>query len=88
MTIATTTELPTAGKIQTFAVMDRTGDTRTAFKVDDAVDARAAMARFAELTGKGYRAASMPAGGGPGTMLSEYDATAETVLFFPQIIGG
>ena len=69
-------------------IMDRSGDTRFAFDPADADTTALAMRRFRELTGKGFRAVALGKEGGRGTLLREFDATAEQTLFIPQLQGG
>lgn len=45
------------------------------------------MERFAELTGKGYRAVISGAAGEPGTIVKAFDPDAD-VLFIPALQGG
>ncbi len=70
-----------------YSIMDASGHSTETYGADK-MDIDQAMARFAELTGKGYRAVAKGDNGEPGTILKSFDATAEDVLFVPQIIGG
>ena len=69
-------------------IMDRTGDTRHEFKPDDKASVDAAMARFAEMTKKGYVAIALSKDGSPGTLIRKFDPTVETTMFQPQLVGG
>lgn len=69
-------------------VMDHTGHSTHAFSEADRVSVQEAEKRFAELTGKGYRAVALGANGEPGTVLKAFDATVERTLFMPQLQGG
>ena len=69
-------------------VMDRTGDTRTKFNIDDATEAKVAVERFEELTGKGYRAVVPGDNGQPGEIIETFDPTAKETLFIPRLQGG
>jgi hypothetical protein len=69
-------------------VMDHTGDTRHTFEASDDVAVKGAMDRFAELTGKGYRAVALGKSGEPGTVLKAFDPTVEKTMFIPQLKGG
>ena len=69
-------------------VMDHLGDTRHEF---DAADARAvaqAEERFRQLTGSGFRAASLSGDGSPGKLIRSFDPQVEQTLFIPQLKGG
>jgi hypothetical protein len=68
-------------------VMDATGDTRHEFDAADAKALRRAEARFRELTGRGFRAVALHAGG-TGTLLRQFDPQVERTLFMPQLSGG
>lgn len=69
-------------------VMDRTGDSRTAFTPDDAASVATAMEKFAEMTGKGYFATVPGDGGEPGRLIRAFDPAAEKIIMSPQLIGG
>lgn len=69
-------------------IMDRTGDTRHAFDPTDADDVALALDRFRDLIGKGYRAVALGKDGQPGTLLRDFDPTAQETLFIPQLEGG
>ena len=69
-------------------IMDRSGDTRHEFDVNDAAALAEAEARFKELTGKGFMAVALTGDGSPGRQLKAFDASAEKVMFHPQLIGG
>lgn len=70
-----------------FQILDQSGHSEQTFGADK-LSTEQAMARFAELTGKGYKAVAKSANGEPGTILKSFDATAEDVLFVPQLMGG
>lgn len=70
-----------------FDIMDKTGHSTETYGAEK-MDIEKAMARFAELTGKGYKAVAKGENGEPGTILKSFDATAEDVLFVPQLMGG
>lgn len=69
-------------------VMDRTGDTRHEFDTADAQAVEEAEKRFMELTGEGFRAASLSGDGSPGKVVNEFDPTVDTTLFIPALQGG
>ena len=68
-------------------VMDHSGDTRYDFNTGDAKALLRAGARFKELTGAGFTAATRNAFGEP-TVTRSFDPTAEETLFFPRLVGG
>lgn len=67
-------------------VMDRTGDSRTAFTADDSASVDAAMTRFAEMVGKGYTAVGEV--NGQKAVIRAFDPDAEKIILYPQYIGG
>lgn len=71
-----------------YQILDQTGHTEELHdtKVEDGI-ARAER-RFKELTGQGFRAAKITDDGSPGTMLKQFDPTAESVVFIPRLVGG
>jgi hypothetical protein len=69
-------------------IMDRGGDTRHTFDPADEAAVRRARERFKALTSKGYRAVALGKEGQPGSLLRDFDATAEQTLFIPQLQGG
>ena len=70
-------------------VMDRTGDTRTSFVVDDKKAVKAAMTRFKELMGKGYIAAQAGVNWERGQLIRKFNPRAETdIIMYPPFIGG
>jgi ABC-type ATPase with predicted acetyltransferase domain len=68
-------------------IMDQTGHTTVEFDKTNTVDVEAAMARFDELTKKGFRYAPKNAEGQP-VVSHTFDPTAEEAIFIPQLQGG
>jgi Na+-transporting NADH:ubiquinone oxidoreductase subunit NqrA len=68
-------------------VMDRTGDRRYAFNLQDAQELAQAEQRFRQLTSAGFTAA-VRTGPGEISRIKSFDPTAEETLFFPQLVGG
>lgn len=68
-------------------VMDHTGDTRHEFDPADAAALRAAEARFKELTGLGFTAATRTAPGQT-ELARTFDPAAPETIFFPRLQGG
>jgi hypothetical protein len=71
----------------TLFVMDRNGDTRHEFNAADARQLSEAEARFKELTGKGYTAATRNSTG-EARLTRMFDPTADEILLFPRLVGG
>ena len=67
--------------------MDHSVDTRKDINTGDAKALLQAEARFKELTGAGFTAATRNAFGEP-TVTRSFDPTAEETLFFPRLVGG
>jgi hypothetical protein len=70
-----------------FLIMDSTGHSTETFDADK-LSTDQAMARFAELTGKGFRAVAPGKAGEPGQIVTSFDPTQEAVLFIPNLMGG
>jgi hypothetical protein len=68
-------------------VMDRSGDTRHAFDINDHAELALAEKRFLELTGAGFTAAARSGLGEP-RVIRSFDPTADETLFFPRLVGG
>ena len=69
-------------------VIDQTGDTRHTFDPSDYDSLQQAERRFRKLTGEGFRAVSLGRDGEPGSLVREFNPTAERTLFIPQLQGG
>ena len=69
-------------------VMDRNGDTRRHFDINDAQSVALAKERFDELTKRGYRAVALAPSGDLGKLLDSFDAQTERTLFIPRLKGG
>lgn len=70
-----------------FQIMDQSGHSEQTFGADK-LSTSQAMARFAELTGKGYRAVVPGKDGAPGEIVKAFDPEQETLIFMPQLQGG
>ena len=68
-------------------VMDRTGDTRHTFDIQNRAEVEKAERRFMELTGAGFTAA-VRSGPGEQRVIRSFDPTAEETLFYPRLVGG
>jgi hypothetical protein len=68
-------------------VMNNSGDSRFEFDQADSAAVAEAMERFDELVRRGYTAAERT---GPGTSrkVTEFDPTANEVLFMTRLVGG
>jgi hypothetical protein len=71
----------------TLIVMDKSGDTRHEFDSADARQLLEAEARFRELTGAGFTAATRNSTG-EARLTRMFDPTANEILFFPNLVGG
>jgi len=71
-----------------FQIMSQAGHDTEVFDKANVLSTEQAMKRFAELTGKGYRAVAPGVGGAPGEIVKAFDPNQETVLFIPQLMGG
>ena len=74
-------------EMATQIVMDRTGDTRHTFDIQDRAEVEKAERRFMELTGAGFTAA-VRSGPGEQRVIRAFDPTAEETLFYPRLVGG
>lgn len=68
-------------------VMDRTGDSRTAFMPDDAASVSVAQAMFDDFRAKGYIGVKLGADGSRGELIRDFDPNSD-VLIYPPYIGG
>ena len=69
-------------------IMDRSGDTKHEFDVDDQESVANAEKRFQELTGKGFRAVALRGNESTGELIRKFDPNVERTLFIPQLQGG
>jgi len=69
-------------------VLDHTGDTRHEFDAADEAAVAQAKIRFAELTGRGFRAVALGKAAEKGSLMSEFDSSVAETLFIPQLQGG
>lgn len=71
------------------AVINETGDTKTIWDRTNEVEVEVARKAFADFKKKGYMAYSVEGKEGrKGTVLHEFDADAERIIFAPQMRGG
>lgn len=68
-------------------IMDQTGHSEHVFDRADIVSMEEAEARFKELTGRGFRAATRQPGG-DAMVVDAFDPTAEETVFIPPLQGG
>lgn len=71
----------------THIVMDHTGDTRHEFNPANDQEIARAEARFRELTGSGYTAATRTRAGQIAQIRS-FDPSLNETLFYPRLVGG
>jgi hypothetical protein len=69
-------------------IMDGSGDTRHEFDSSDQDSVARAERRFADLTGRGFRAVALGGDSGDGRLIRGFDAKVERTLFIPQLRGG
>lgn len=70
-------------------IMDRdAGDVRVIWDPEVADEVEAARIQFDGLRKKGYMAYTVAARGGKGTLIREFDATAEKMILAPPLVGG
>jgi hypothetical protein len=70
------------------AVMDETGDTKLIWDEDNEDEVSAARTMFNSLKKKGYAGYSVDKKGDKGTLLTEFDPSAEKIIMAPQMKGG
>jgi hypothetical protein len=70
------------------AVMDETGDTKLIWDEDNDVEVEAARTMFNSLKKKGYAGYAVNKNGDKGTLLTEFDPSAEKIIMAPQMKGG
>ena len=71
----------------TQVVMDKAGDTRHDFDINDEVAVAQAKQRFEDLTSAGFIAARRT-GIGTSELVRGFDPTVQETLFIPRIVGG
>lgn len=71
------------------SILDRTGDTKIMWDRNNPDDVATARRTFDEMvTGKRFRAFSVTASGGTGTMVSAFDPNAEKLILAAPLVGG
>lgn len=68
--------------------MNANGDDRQEFDLANAEQVDAAMTHFNHLMSQGKFASVPEPGGQSGRKITEFDPTAETVIFRNQVVGG
>lgn len=68
--------------------MNKNGDDRKEFNMEDTTQVDAAMAHFASLVGQGKFAAAYGPGDETGRAIKAFDKTATKIIFRPQFVGG
>lgn len=69
-------------------VMDHTGDTKLMWDRTRPDEVEAAKDTFTKLRKKGYVAYSVRGDGSTGSVITEFDATAEKIILAPPVVGG
>jgi hypothetical protein len=70
------------------SVLDRTGDSRIMWSKTDPDQVAAAEKRFDEYKAKGFAAFRVSKADGKGEQIDKFDASAERIIFVPQLQGG
>jgi len=71
-----------------FAVMDRTGDTKTIWDPRNEDEVEIAQTAFDKFKKKGYLIYRVSKDGGKGEQMSKFDIKAEKMIAVPPIVGG
>lgn len=72
----------------TLHILDRTGDTKVLWSVDNPDEVDAAKKTFDSLKKKGYLAYSVKDDGTKGEVIRNFDKTAGRIIMAPQLVGG
>lgn len=70
------------------SVMDETGDSKLVWDEDNEAEVAAAETMFKSLKKKGYAGYKVDKKGEKGTIMDEFDPSAEKVIMAPQMKGG
>lgn len=71
-----------------FQIMDQTGHSTEVFDTATPEQLAAAERRFNELVGERKMTAAKRTAPGSSALIRKFDATAEAVVFQPQLVGG
>jgi len=74
--------------MSSLAIMDRTGDTKHLWDVDDEFATDQARKMFEEYKKKGYLAYTVNARGDKGEVIREFDPEAGRIIMVPPMAGG
>ena len=72
----------------TMRVLDPSGHSEHSWDADVPAEVEAARAVFSTMTGKGYQAFRVGAGGEKASRMSSFDPEAESMILMPQLSGG
>jgi hypothetical protein len=72
----------------TLCKLDHTGDTKLIWDPANVDEVAAARTTFDSLKAKGFIAYRVAAGGEKGTVLSQFDKSAEKIIMTPALQGG
>lgn len=70
------------------AILDKTGDTKVMWEVEDDTSVVAAAEAFLAKVEAGYTAYAIKDGGAEAEVIKNFDKTAEKIILTPQFIGG
>lgn len=76
------------GRMHEFAVLDRTGDTKTIWDADNEEEVANAKATFKRFKDKGYAIFRVDKKGEKGELMHAFDPSAEKMICAPAIVGG
>lgn len=68
--------------------LDKTGDTRIIWSIDNEDEVANARRTFDEMTKKGFRAYSVTRKGEKDKQIREFDPEAEKIILAPALVGG
>ncbi len=71
-----------------FAAVDHTGDTKTTWHPENAVEVEAARVQFDALIKKGYTAYRVDTRGEKGEVMRSFDPDAKAMILAPALRGG
>lgn len=70
------------------AIMGSNGDSKHYWNKNNDLETKVAGKVFKKFSKNGYRAFRMTEKGDKGEIMDEFDASAECILFVPQMMGG
>ena len=77
-----------AAEKNTLRVMDRTGDTKVEWDPTRPAEVEVARETFRKLKNQGYLAYTVTRKGDKGSVIKDFDPSAEEIIMAPQTVGG